>query len=505
MSKAGFRRLWQILPGLTTWLTLISLAVLTFINPPVVTLIILVYAIYWLIRVVIMAFFLIYGYIRYKQEIAIDWLARLDHDFSSEWQELYHLVIIPSYKEDISILHQTLNSISNSQYPNQKLIVVVAFEDREKDLAPRYAPILTREYEHSFSKFLITFHPSDIANEVKGKGPNITWAARQVKEYLQKKKLDFNNVITTTLDADNRVDAKYFANVSWSYLHDDDPFHKSFQPLPMYFNNIWKVPLPVKMTALGSSFWQMITAVRPHHARNFSAHAQSFAALVETDFWSVTTIVEDGHQYWRSFFKFKGNHHIVPIFVPVYMDAVQGNDIYDTFREQYLQRRRWFWGVSDIPFVAEQSWGNSDIPFFYKWLQFGRLFESHFSLATQSFILWFGWLPLTVSADFRQTVLGYNFPNVYRHFLLAAWTGLIATMAISASIVPPRPGKKSIYYLSLLKEWILAPVILPISSIFFAAIPAIDSQTRLMFNKPFTVFNVTKKTAVAGGVLRVDA
>ncbi|MEX1051825.1 MAG: hypothetical protein WEC83_00335 [Patescibacteria group bacterium] len=495
-------RLWEIIPGLATWGTFVVLITLAFVNPAALTIVVLLFAIYWLVRVFIITYFLVYGFVSYQRSRSIDWLKRLTADFPQQHGDYYHLAIVPSYKEDISILRHTLDAIHLSNYPKNKLLVVVAFEERDKELAPKYGPILEQEYADSFGGFLVTYHPASIPGEVRGKGPNITWAGRQSLQYIDKRGIAYENVIVTTLDADNRVDRDYFANLTWNYLRTPDPVHKSFQPIPMFFNNIWKVPLPVKLTAMGSSFWQIIQAMRPHYARNFSAHAQSLAALVETDFWSVTTIVEDGHQYWRSYFKFDGNHHVVPIFVPVYMDAVQGDDLLDTFREQYLQRRRWFWGVSDVPFVFEHSFGNGKIPFFYKWLQFGRLFESHYSLSTQSFVLLIGWLPLIIDPTFRESVAGYSFPIIYRTFFYTAWLGMIANMLVATLLVPPRPGSKAGYITTMIKEWILAPLLLPISGIFFSAIPAIDSQTRLLINKPFTVFNVTKKTAIDSGISR---
>jgi len=496
MSRQRIYRVWEIIPGLISWLSLILLVVFSFVNPTLISVLILFYVIYWLIRVLMMAYFLISGYRRYQREVRLDWLNKVEQDFPNRYQDIYHLAIIPSYKEPIEILRRTLNAIKNSSYAAKKMLVVIAFEERDQELAPLYQPILEREYQKTFAHFMVTVHPKGIEGEIKGKGPNITWAARQVKKVIEAKKIPFPNIITTTLDADNRVDRNYFANLTWAYLNDPDPYHKSFQPLPMFFNNIWKVPLAVKITALGSSFWQLIQGMRPHYARNFAAHAQSFAALVETDFWSVKTIVEDGHQYWRSYFKFNGNHHVVPIFVPVYMDAVQDANMYETFVAQYLQRRRWFWGVSDIPYVFTHSLGNKQIPFFYKWLQLIRLMESHFSLATQSFILMIGWLPLALHPDFRSTVFGYNFPIIYKSFLIATSLGLIITMAITILIVPPDPDRNRYrHYSIILKELILAPFLLPLTAIFFSALPALDSQTRQLINKPFTSFNVTRKSA----------
>lgn len=502
--KYWLTRLWNFLPGFMTWATLIGLSVLAIVDPGLLAILVLLYVILWLVRVFIITGHLILGFIRYRREQKIDWYQKLRSEFPETHQSFYHLAIIPSYKEDISILRRTLEAIKESNHDPKRLIVVIAFEEREKELAPKYTPMLIHEYEHQFGHLMITNHPGSIAGEVRGKGPNITWAGRMAKEWIDSQQIKYEDVIVTTLDADNRVDRNYFANLTWAYLNAPDPTHKSFQPLPMFFNNIWQVPLGVKITALGSSFWQIIQAMRPHYCRNFSAHAQSLAGLIETDFWSVTTIVEDGHQYWRSYFAFEGNHHVVPIFVPVYMDAVEGESSYDTFREQYLQRRRWFWGVSDVPYVFERSFGNGKIPFFYKWLQFLRLVDSHYSLSTQSFILLIGWLPVVFNADFRATVLGYSFPIVYRFFLTAAWIGMIASMLIAAMLVPPRPGSKQSYYLAIAKEWILAPILLPLTGILFSALPAIDSQTRLMLNRPFTVFNVTKKAAVPSGIVRIS-
>ena len=184
------------------------------------------------------------------------------------------------------------------------------------------------------------------------------------------------------------------------------------------------------------------------------------------------------------------------------MDAIQGHSFPDTMKEQYLQRRRWYWGVSDIPYVYAMSRKNSSIPFRHKWAQFARLVESHYSLATQTIYLSIGWLPILLHKDFQTNVFAHNFSTIYNNAFIIAWVGMIINMLIASLLIPPRPGKGTWYGITLIKEWILAPVFLPLSGMLFGALPAIDSQTRLMIDKPFTVFNVSKKMAIPSGIVR---
>ena len=62
-------------------------------------------------------------------------------------------------------------------------------------------------------------------------------------------------------------------------------------------------------------------------------------------------IVEDGHQFWRTYYKFNGYHEVVPMYTPIYMDAVLGDTLGETIKEQYLQKKRWSWGVSAVSYT----------------------------------------------------------------------------------------------------------------------------------------------------------
>jgi hypothetical protein len=261
----------------------------------------------------------------------------------------------------------------------------------------------------------------------------------------------------------------------------------------MFFNNIWDVPMLTRLIAMGSSFWQLIVNTRPTRLRNFSAQAQSLEALKEVDFWSTETIVEDGHQFWRTYYHFNGRHEVVPLYTPIYQDAVLGDTFSETIKEQYLQKRRWSWGVSDIAFVMERTIGNKKIPFVDRWSNALILWESHLSWSTTSLILaTSSWLPLALSPAFRNTVLAFNFPHVYTWLVSIAWLGMITTLIISTLLLPPHKGKTPVKRIIL--DWIFTPFVLPISNILFSSIPALVSQTKLMFGSYMGVFRVTKKS-----------
>lgn len=491
-----FYRFWEMIPGILCWSVFIIPIILSFFYPFLIAGLIIIFALYWLIKSIVMSIRLIVGYSNYKKTIRIDWLKKCQHsDLNDKFQNVYHLMILATYKEGLETLRTSIRALTSSNYPMKKIIFVLATEERDKDNAQKYANILKKEFANIFYEFIVTEHPKNILGEVKGKGANITYSAKEVLKFIQTKKINPNNIIVTTLDADNRVHPEYLSSLTYHYLIDADPLHKSYQPIPMFFNNIWEVPIPLRSIAVGSSFWQMIESTRPYRMRNFSSHAQSLAALIETNFWSTKTIVEDGHQFWRTYFAFNGNHQVIPLYVPIYQDAVLSPISYImTFWAQYVQKRRWAWGCSDIPYVMTNIIGNKKLPFFDKYMQAFRLIEGHFSWATTSIILAFvGWLPALLNPLFRDTVLAYNFPIIYSRLLTTALIGLAVTLTISTLLLPPRP--KKIFNFSILAEWIISPILLPISNIVFSSLTAIDAQTRLMFGK-YLEFIVTEKKLV---------
>jgi len=339
-------------------------------------------------------------------------------------------------------------------------------------------------------------HPKGIPDEVRGKGANITYAAEYLKSWLNKNHIEFRNVVVTTLDSDNRPHPSYFSYVAYEYIVHPNRKHLSFQPVSLFLNNIWDVPAPMRVVATGNSFWNIISSMRPHTLRNFASHSQPMEALVEMNFWSKRTIVEDGHQYWRSYFHFKGDYEVIPIYVPIYQDAVLSDTYVKTLKAQFVQLRRWAYGASDVPYVATRVFSTKPrAPFIPSFARLVRLVDGHVTLASVSLLVAFGgWVPLLINSEASRSVVANQLPEILSVIQQFAMIGIVITVFLSFKMLPPRPSRyKRHRTIGMVLQWALMPVI----AICYSAASAFYSQTRLLLGRYLDTFDVTDKATVA--------
>jgi hypothetical protein len=351
---------------------------------------------------------------------------------------------------------------------------------------------LVKKYGQDCHYMTSVEHPQDIPDEVVGKGGNITWAGRWLQTWLTAQKIQPENVIITTLDSDNRPHASYLAYVTYAYITTPNRRQCAFQPIALYMSNIWDVPAPVRVLATGNSFWTIINSQRPHMLRNFAAHSQPMSSLIDTDFWSVRTIVEDGHQFWRSYFRYDGQYDVVPIYVPVYQDAVLSKSYRKTLKAQFIQLRRWAYGASDVAYVANQGFRRDrTVPFFNFFTKFLQLLESHVSWASASIILAFGaWAPLFINGESSRSIVAHQLPNIASSLQQFALVGLFISIFLTLRLLPPRPARyKRRRNFFMLAQW----VIMPITSAIYGTLAAFSAQTHLLLGKYLDKFDVTEK------------
>jgi hypothetical protein len=117
--------------------------------------------------------------------------------------------------------------------------------------------------------------------------------------------------------------------------------------------------------------------------------------------------------------------------------------------------------------------------------------EGYWSLVTNPIMLFIlGWAPIFLGTrEFHETVLSYELPIMVRNLLILAMGGLIVSSIISLSLTPPRPAHHSRFrYVVMAVQWIMVPL----TMVFFSAIPGLDAQTLLMLFR-FMCFWVTPK------------
>lgn len=521
-------RFFEMLPALVSYGALILLIVLSFLSPLLAAIYLLLVIATLLIKATGIAYHTISGRRRLDHAQKVDWHRRLldlnDPQGSYEQQlrehsrayampahldnlrlasadpaafpqpsNLYNAVIVAAYNESIDIIAPTIESLAQTTYDKDHLMVIFAYEQRGGAGIKETAETLQAKYKNTFKTFQIVEHPADLPNEVVGKGGNITYAGHFLQTYLDKEGIEYKNVIVTTLDCDNHPHAAYFDYLTYEFVVREDRKHLSYQPVSLFFKNIWDAPAPMRVLATGNSFWNIISSMRPHTLRNFASHSQPMEALVEMDFWSTRTIVEDGHQYWRSYFYFGGNYEVIPLFIPIYQDAVLAETYWKTLRAQFIQLRRWAYGASDVPYVATQVFTKKrNVPFFDGLARFVRLMDGHVTLAAVPVIVTVGgWLPLFVNSQAYRDVVAHQLPDVISTLQQIGLVGLFVTVFLSFKLLPPRPERyKRHRTVFMLLQWILMPV----TSIVYSSFSAIYSQTRLLFGRYLDRFDVTVKS-----------
>jgi len=493
-------RILEIFPGVFSWFTLIGAFLLSLKAPFLISYFLIILVVFWLVRSVYLSFHLRAGFRRMNKYEKMDWIEKLEklpagHNLLpiADWRDIYHLIVLPNYKEPFEVIRETLRALVGSNYPKEKMIVVVSFEEKAGEERKIVAEEVKKEFEKKFFRLLITFHPADLPGEIPGHGSNDAWAAKQAKEkIIDQIKLPYENIVVSSFDIDTRVFPKYFGCLTYHYLTCQKPFRTSFQPIPLYNNNIWEAPPFSQISSFSASFWQIMCQERPDKLVTFSSHSMSFKALVEAGFKQTNIIADDSRIFWQCFFLYNGDYRVQPLFYPVSMDSNVGKNIKETFKNIYKQKKRWAYGVEDIPYFLYACLKNKKTPLKKKLSRAFELISGHWSWATASLLIFtLGWLPVVFGGtEFSRSLIAYTIPKMASRTMTFAMIGLISSIWYSSFLLPPRPEKRGkIKYLAFILGWFLVPL----EMVFLGSLPALEAHTRLMLKRYMKKFWVTPK------------
>ncbi|MEN8252671.1 MAG: hypothetical protein ABFQ53_03765, partial [Patescibacteria group bacterium] len=223
------QRYLEVIPAILTWFTLIGMVVFSIWIPTVVAAFIIAFDIYWIHRTVFISYYSVKAYNKLKRGQKINWLEKcskigepeeyaqeiakqlvdmkdmlrdlgsrkerkilkkeiaqtnellqtvqgIDVENVMDWRDVVHVVMLPTATEGAESIDPALASIAASEYPNDKIIILLATEEREnKENREKKVNFLLEKYGETFRDFIVTAHK--VADgEMKCKASNATYA-----------------------------------------------------------------------------------------------------------------------------------------------------------------------------------------------------------------------------------------------------------------------------------------------------------------------------------------
>lgn len=485
----GKKRFWEMFPGLLVWGTFALSIGLSFVKPLWVIIFIIVFDLLWLFRVVYFNIFMFLSWWKYNKTKKTNWQSIIEE--MNETKNKYHLIFLPTYKEDFEIIKATIDSLKNNSFPNSRMIIVLGGEESDHDNFTQVSMKIQNEFAGVFKGLFITEHPSGLVGEISGKGSNLNWMGNRMVEVLDKNfsEIKDENIIVSAFDVDTIAHEQYFSYLTYLYCTVENPTHVSYQPIALFSNNIWTASAPVRVGAFGTTFWLFGELARPDRLWTFSSHSMPWKMLKDVGFWQKDIVSEDSRIFMQAFFHYDGNYRVEPMFLPVSMDTVTGKNYFESLKALYVQMRRWAWGVEHLPFLVDGFSRKKDISLGIKLKYLFNHIEGMFTWATAPILMFvLGWLPLWVSNGQTNAIVQAA-PFTLEQLMQFAMIGMLISSIMALTLLPKRPSNVNKHtWVVMVFQWLL----LPITFIVFGSFPAIDAQSRLMLGK-YLGFNVTKK------------
>ncbi len=498
-----FQRALEMLP-FTLAIALISTLVWgAFFLPIPLVVMLLGFDIYWAWRSLNMGIHTVKGYRAMKATSRVDWRQRFDAETMTRtdviaWDDVHHLIIIPTFKESVAKLQATLGKLAESEVAHDKLLVVIAMEAADVE-APQRFELLQAEFGQRFLAMIGTTHPSDIAGEVRGKSSNEAWAAKKAKRlFCDEMGYDLDQLTVTSCDADTLFHPRYFSALTYYFATHPQRYRTFWQGPIFYYNNVWDVPAPLRIQNSLGGINHLAKLVRKYTVLfPQSTYSLSMRMCHDVGYWDVDVVPEDWHMFLKCFFELGGEPEVQPILLPVGNDGVRALSYKRTFWEHYQQARRHAWGCSDIPYAIRQCIAHPEIPFFRRLRRTWSLTENHVLWSSQWFLITgvaanmsaSGWGGLFGLHPFAQHNIPTWFITSSHYILMPCMIPLLGMIVLDMMMRPARPKRWKWYlYPVQFAQWaLMAPITLA-----FTALPALDAQVRLFLGRRLE-YKVTEK------------
>ena len=268
---------------------------------------------------------------------------------ANDYSTIRHIVAMTLYKEPMSVLQTTLDSLVQQKDAKSRLSVIVGMECRTPDKEAKRDEVYAK-YESKFLRLIVTFHPSGIPGEISGKCSNMNYACRQGLQILRQD-IDYNyekyEHIFTNCDCDAVFDPEYMLEleIEYSKLDFADRHSSIWQSIIIYKRD--SMPFFVDITGVLRTFFFMGVLI-PWNINPMSHYSLSVKLLEEGAFTHPAYQMEDIIALIRYTIITQQEIRIRPLNLISINGPTSGANYADEIREWALQVRRWTIGAGEV-------------------------------------------------------------------------------------------------------------------------------------------------------------
>lgn len=478
------RRFLELIPGVFTWLFVLSPLIVSILGVPEVLVFYVVFLmVFWTLR----AFRFVYGLglstYRMNKELKIDWIGKLKTEFPEQLKDLNYVYLCPVYRESYELVRDSFKAMSESDIGAEKITAILASEEQYIDMQAETFKKLKEEFGDKFKEILCIVHPPNIIGEVMGvKGANINWATREYVKLLQERKEDISKYLLISVDSDWRPHEKFLSAIAYKYFTTPKPEKKFYaSAIHTFRNNLWRVPPLVRIYS--STLTMVIMhnwAVAKKTTETFSAYIANLKMVHDTHYWAPDIQNDDTAFYWNALIRNNGDFSGEEVYIPTYNDAVENESTLKTHQSLYKQQYRWGWGIIIFPITLAALFENKNIPFFKKMEILYILFENRLFYLTVVYMLTLALPLLNIFSDqFFYSSAAYNLPKMLSAVMTSLMFLNIPNIYFRRKIYPiPKDWSIFRHILDFFETFLIT-----INMLTFAFLPFVQAQTEMMLGK----------------------
>lgn len=281
----------------------------------------------------------------------------LDNIDEDSKEKISHIVVMPTYKEPLELLMETIDSIAK-QTIARSIIMVVGMEEKTPDQESKKQRIRQR-FGNDFKALVFSVHPYGVKGEIAGACSNRNFAARTAVQYMLKNNLlrvdpstgepDLDHTTVTVCDADTTFFRKYFENLTHAFLKEsEEKRYEVCWQSPLFYNialdKRWSF---TRIMGILRSFF-MIGFLIGCDINTMSIYSMSLRLLVKSQFFHPGYQMDD-IIYTLSAMRATGKRIRIRLLdVPTLSGPTSGVNIAEEFKEWVIQATRWTIGAAEV-------------------------------------------------------------------------------------------------------------------------------------------------------------